>query len=247
MQFPTTRWDELALATLHGDTAARRALDEFCQRYREPVNRFIRWKGYSEAEADDLTQDFFLNFVATRSWRRADPRQGKFRTFLLGALSHRLAKARAHQQRRKRGGGAAIVSLDDARTAAGEEGGLPAVAPAEVTHFDREWAVGVLSAALAATRAAYAAQEKQRHYEALKCFLTAQRETPAYEAVAAGLGLSLAAVKSEIHRLRQALRNALHREIARTVSDPRQVAAELRYLRDVLSNGAQDFRRPDET
>jgi RNA polymerase sigma factor (sigma-70 family) len=247
VQFPTTRWDELAIATLHGDIEARRALDEFCRRYWTPVNNFVRWKGYSEAEAADLTQDFFLNFVTTRSWRRADPLQGRFRTFLLGALSHRLAKARAHQQRLKRGGGAEIVSLDDASAAAGEEGALPAVAPAEVAHFDREWAVGVLGAALAATREAYAAQEKQRHYEALKSFLSAQREAPSYEAAAAGLGMSVAAVKSEIHRLRQSLRTALHREIARTVSDPRQVAAELHYLRDVLTHGAQDFRRPDET
>lgn len=105
MEFPTTRWDELAQASLHGDTAARGALDLFCHKYWQPVNAFLRWKGYTEADAADLTQDFFLNFIETRSWRRADPLRGSFRTFLLGALAHRLQKTHARDTRLKRGGG----------------------------------------------------------------------------------------------------------------------------------------------
>src|SRR5688572_18306242 len=85
MRFPTTHWDELAKASLHGDTEARTALDEFCRRYWQPVNAFIRWKGFDQAEAADLTQDFFLNFLKSRAWQRADRRRGSFRTFLLGA------------------------------------------------------------------------------------------------------------------------------------------------------------------
>ena len=247
MQFPTTRWDELAEASLHGDTVARGALNDFCQRYWAPVHGFIRWKGHAEAEAADLTQDFFLNFLETRSWRRADPRQGRFRTFLLGALAHRLAKARAHQTRLKRGGGAEAISLDEASGALGDGEALPAVAPAEAAYFDREWAISVLGAALAATREDYAAHGKQRLYESLKCFLTAREAPPSYEATAAALGLGLGAVKTEIHRLRQTLRAALRREIGRTVSAPHEVEEELRHLREVLADRAHDFGEPVET
>jgi DNA-directed RNA polymerase specialized sigma24 family protein len=246
MPFPTTRWDELAQASLHGDAAARGALDEFCRRYWAPVNEFIRWKGHAEAEAADLTQDFFLNFLETRSWRRADALRGRFRTFLLGALAHRLAKARAHEQRLKRGGGVSAISLDD--TADGGEGaGVPSVPPADAAHFDRAWAIRVLGAALAATRADYAAKGKTRVFEALKCFITAGRTPPAYEAVAGELDLGLGAVKTEIHRLRQTLRAALHVEIGGTVSAPHEIAEELRHLRDVLANHAQNFDEAGET
>lgn len=247
VQFPTTRWDELAVASLHGDAEARRALDDFCRRYWGPVNRFIRRKGHSEAEAADLTQDFFLNFIEARSWRRADPQRGKFRTFLLGALVHRLAKSRAHGGRLKRGGGAEMVGLDDAAGEGYADGTMPSVAPAEAAHFDREWALGVLSAALAEVRADYAVRGKERHYEALRCFLSAQPAAPAYETVAADLGLGLAALKSEIFRLRRVFRAALHREISRTLTDPRQVQDELRYLRSVLAGQLPESREPDET
>jgi DNA-directed RNA polymerase specialized sigma24 family protein len=247
VQFPTTRWDELAMASLDGDVAARRALDDFCRRYWAPVNTFVRQKGYSDAEAADLTQDFFLNFISTRSWRRADPQQGKFRTFLLGALVHRLAKAHAHDGRLKRGGGTEIVGIDDVTAASASEADMPTVAPAEAELFDREWALGILAAALAEVRADYAARDKQRHYEALKCFLSAQGTAPAYETVADELGIPLAAVKTEIFRLRQVFRAVLHREIGRTVTDPRQVQDELRYLRNVLASQMSEWRGAGET
>jgi DNA-directed RNA polymerase specialized sigma24 family protein len=247
VQFPTTRWDELAQATLNGDTASRRALDEFCRRYWAPVNDFIRWKGHDEAEAADLTQDFFLHFLETRSWRRADPVRGKFRTFLLGALTHRLAKARSRQTRLKRGGESAPISLEEAEAGDRAGPGLPSVAPAEAAHFDRAWAVRVVGASLAALREDYAAKEKLPLYEALKIFLTVQRTAPAYEVVARELGMGLGALKSEIHRLRQGLRAALRLEIGRTVSAPHEVEEELRHLRSVLASHGEDFGAVDET
>ncbi len=247
MQFPTTRWDELARASLHGDAAARQALDEFCRRYWEPVNAFIRWKGHAAADAADLTQDFFLNFVETRSWRRADRERGKFRTFLLGALTHRLAKAYAHQARLKRGGDSPPVSLEETSDGAVQRMMLPSVPPADAAHFDREWAVRVLAVALMATREDYAAKGKGRLYETLRVFLTATCTPPSYEAVAAELGMGLGAVKSEIHRLRQALRTALRAEIGRTVSAPHEIDDEVRHLRKVLANYAEDFDAAGET
>ncbi len=247
MQFPTTRWDELAKASLHGDTEARSALDEFCKRYWPPVNGFIRWKGYDEADAADLTQDFFLNFLETRSWRRADQLRGSFRTFLLGALTHRLQKARAHQARLKRGGGAAPVSLDEFEE--NENEGLPLlqVPPADAVQFDRAWAVRVLDAALEHTRMDYREKGKDLVYETLKCFLTLRRAPPPYEEAASALNISMGGIKTEIHRLRQAFRTALRLEIGRTVSAPHEIEEELRHLQNVLLNHAPEFGVSCET
>lgn len=247
MQFPTTRWDELAKASLQGDTEARTALDGFCRSYWQPVNGFIRWKGFDESEAADLTQDFFLNFLETRSWRRADRLRGSFRTFLLGALTHRLQKARSHQARLKRGGGIAPASLDELNGDENHEPTLPHVLPADATQFDRAWAVRLLDAALAEVREDYGAKGKQPLYDALKCFLTAHRTPPSYEEAARRLELNPAAVKTEIHRLRQAFRAAMRLEISRTVSAPHEIEEELRHLRAVLLNHTHDSEKSGET
>jgi RNA polymerase sigma factor (sigma-70 family) len=246
MQFPTTQWDELAQASLHGDTAAREALNQFCRRYWEPVNAFIRWKGYSEADAADLTQDFFLNFLETRSWRRADPLRGSFRTFLLGSLMHRLHKAHAHKARLKRGGGTPVTSLDDVGSES-PASDLATVPPTDAAYFDRTWAVQVLTATLTRIRDDYAAVGKQQLYDGLKDFLGLRRQPPSYEETAKTLGLSLPAVKTEIHRLRQAFRAALRMEIGQTVSAPHEVEAELRHLRTVLIDHESVSDLPDET
>lgn len=247
MHFPTTRWDALAKASLHGDTEARMALDEFCRMYWQPVNRFIRWKGYGEADAADLTQDFFVNFLESQSLRRADRLRGSFRTFLLGALAHRLQKARLHQARLKRGGGVAPASLDQIQSPYGEEASVPPVPPADAVQFDRAWAVRVLDAAMTNTRANYRESGKEEVYEALKCFLTALRTPPSYEEAARSLGLSLGGIKTEIHRLRQAFRATLRLEIGRTVSAPHEIEEELRHLRNVWSSQVHGFSESAET
>lgn len=239
MQFPTTRWDELAAASLDGDTGARSALDEFCRRYWSPVNAFLRWKGYSEADAADLTQDFFLNFLETRSWRRADRLRGSFRTFLLGALTHRLQKARDRSGRQKRGGGAVPLTLDELEVNGGDAARVP---PADALQFDRVWAVEVLERALDATRQDYASRDRSMLYDGLKPFLTARSAPPpSYEETARALGLHPATVKTEIHRLRQVFRAALRLEIACTLSAPHEIDEELRHLRMVLADHGHDF------
>jgi RNA polymerase sigma-70 factor (ECF subfamily) len=244
MQFPTTRWDELAQASLHGDLAARERLNEFCRRYWDPVNAFLRWKGYSEADAADLTQDFFLNFLETRSWRRADAQRGSFRTFLLGALTHRLQKAEAHRGRLKRGGGVEMTRLDEAED---DETKLPNVPPADVAYFDRAWGLRVLSAALTRTRADYAASGKEAVYDGLKEFLSLRMQPRSYEEAAAALGLTLSAVKTEIHRLRQAFRAAVRAEIGQTVTAPHEIEIELRHLRAVLADPNVELAPPAAT
>ena len=73
--------------------------------------------------------------------------------------------------------------------------------------------------------------------EGVKPFLTGAAALPTYEEAAAALGLTTAAVKTHIHRLRQEFRAILREEVARTVRTPGEVDEELRHLRAVLSAG----------
>ena len=79
MYFPTTHWTVLAQATLADETRGRSALDEMCRRYWSPLHQFIRTRGYTETEAQDLTQGFLLHLLEHSTLKRADRFQGRFR------------------------------------------------------------------------------------------------------------------------------------------------------------------------
>src|SRR5580692_8852673 len=103
--FNTTRWN---IVTLAGETPLPQsavALEKLCRTYWPPLYAFIRRKGYSEEDAQDLTQEFFARLLERNEFEMVDPRKGKFRTFLLAALTHFLSNQRDHARAAKRGGG----------------------------------------------------------------------------------------------------------------------------------------------
>jgi RNA polymerase sigma-70 factor (ECF subfamily) len=231
MAFPTTRWTLLAEATLHGDADGRAALARMCECYRRPVELFLITRGHGAHEAEDLAQEFFLRWLKSRAWKRADRLRGKFRTYMLGALNHLLAHEAEKKNARKRNNGDTPLSLDDdifdaeLPAEAAEEGG---------GSFDREWAVALVNQALAALRAEFAGRGKEREFEVLRRFLPGSSTPPTLEVAAADLGTNMNAVKSALHRLRERFRELLRTEVARTVSAPHEVEEELQYLRSLL-------------
>jgi DNA-directed RNA polymerase specialized sigma24 family protein len=95
MPFPPTHWTVLARATLHGDTAAKSALEDFCGQYRQPLSQFIHFQGVVAAEVEDVVQEFLIHVAHDSVLRRADRERGRFRGFLLGALKRFLIRRRA--------------------------------------------------------------------------------------------------------------------------------------------------------
>jgi len=232
MAFPTTRWSILAQATMHGDASQAAALAEFYRRYREPVLNFIRQQTGNLAEAEDLTQEFFVHLAENSTLQRADRLRGRFRSFLLGALTRFLARERAHRGAAKRGEGRLPLSLD-----ALSPGEVEPAVPASVAQaFDREWARDLLMR----VRRDLAEQWRSEQAAAamLLRFLPGAVDTPAYEAAAAGLGWTLARFKTEVFRLRQQFRERVRAEVALTVDAPHEIDAEMIHLHLVLSDPA---------
>jgi RNA polymerase sigma-70 factor (ECF subfamily) len=230
MEFPSTHWSQLGLATLQGERGAQAALAEFYRRYREPVLHFLQRRGVVSDKVEDVAHDFFLHLIEKSTLARADMARGRFRTFLLGALVRFLGDLRDREQAAKRGGGAGPLSLD----AEENTWAAPVVEPATAAEFDREWALQLLTLALQRLEAEYRERGREATFAVLRAYVPGGVAPPPYEEAAQQLQLSLAALKTEVHRLRLRFRGCLREELARTVPSPADVDEEITYLGRVL-------------
>jgi RNA polymerase sigma factor (sigma-70 family) len=229
-EFHTTRWS-LVLAAQQGADATHmhRAMSTLCQDYWYPLYAFVRRRGHSPHDAQDLTQAFFLSLLETPA--AADPARGKFRSYLLGALKNFLANDWHRGQTQKRGGGQRLVEWDalDAEARYALE---PAGHSDPEALYDRRWAMELLARAVEKMRAEFAAKGQAETFEVLKGTLSGAG--PAREEIAQQLGMSEGALKVAVHRLRQSYREVLRAEIAETVDSPEEIDAEMRHLVAVL-------------
>jgi RNA polymerase sigma-70 factor (ECF subfamily) len=158
-----------------------------------------------------------------------DRERGKFRSFLLAAFKHFLAVEWHRDHAAKRGGGQALIPLDG--LAAEERYKLePADAATPESIYARRWALTVLDQALTRLEAEQRAAGHAARFEAVKdCLLGEPSESTLAES-GARLGVTEAAMKSVVRRLRERYRALLREEIAHTVDGPAGVNEELRCL-----------------
>lgn len=232
-RFATTRWS-VVCASGKEDTAAQAALTALCETYWYPLYAFLRRRGCSQEESEDVTQAFFARLLE-RGWvRSADRDRGRFRTFLLTALVRFLSKERDKERAEKRGGGRAKLSLD---FEAGETRYRlePADEGTPDRLFERRWAMTVLDRVLARLEEEHGDDPaRAAKFAALKPLMTASDAAAPYAEVAATLGMSEGAVKVAVHRLRKRYKELLRDEVAQTVSDAATVEQELSDLRAAL-------------
>jgi RNA polymerase sigma-70 factor (ECF subfamily) len=111
--FQTTHWTVVLQAgQAEADESARKALATFSETYWPPLYTFVRRRGYSPADAQDIVQDFFVHLFEHNTLTRADREKGRLRTFLLGSLQNFLLKQRERMSAIKRGGNQQLVSFD---------------------------------------------------------------------------------------------------------------------------------------
>ena len=93
--FGETAWSVVLAAGNVSESHAREALAELCRMYWPPIYAYLRKRGFNRDDAQDLTQIFFQRIVQDETLRRASPARGRFRSFLLGALTRCLADEQA--------------------------------------------------------------------------------------------------------------------------------------------------------
>jgi RNA polymerase sigma-70 factor (ECF subfamily) len=225
----------VVLATQDSDPdQARQALEALCTTYWYPLYSFVRRRGYSKWEAQDLVQGFFASLIEDEGKLNVHPDRGRFRTYLLACMKHFLSDERRRRQAAKRGGGLPHLSMD--ADAAEARGPLEPVDMRTADRlFDRNWALCVLDMVLDRLEQEFVASDRAILFAALKPVLTDPGARLGYAELGAELGMSEGAVKVAAHRLRKRYRELLRAEITRTMDQGQDVDAELRELIEALS------------
>ena len=228
-QFATTHWSVVLAAGDGASPESSAALERLCRTYWYPLYAFVRRKGYSVEDAEDLVQDFFSTFLQKGYVERADPARGRFRSLLLTSMQNFLHNAQDRLTALKRGGGQRffswdITAVEDRYRAQPGEGLTPEKA------YEKRWAATLLQEVLDRVREDFKVTGRAELFEQLKGHLWAEDDAVPYAQLGANLGMTPMALKVTVHRLRQRFGERLREEIAHTVSDAAEVEHEIQYL-----------------
>lgn len=233
-QFLTTLWNEVLLAGREPDSSAgREALARLCENYWYPVYAYIRRRGASPEDAQDLAQGFFAHILTSGFFARADPAMGRFRNFLLGALRNFLATDHAKRNSQRSGGRRQKIPID----AELAEHRLAAEASPEndpTRAFDRSWANALIAQAVTALEREHAAAGRQALFAALKEFLQRTAAPGEYDTVSRELAMSRGAVAAAVHRMNRRFGELVRKAVRETVATPDMADEELKFLFSVI-------------
>ena len=233
--FPPTRWS-LVLNTRNEDSdSAKRALEDICRLYWDPLYSFIRRSGFGREDAQDLVQEFLSRVLERGLLDDISAEKGKLRSWLLALLKPFLNDRRKFDHRLKRGGGIQIVSfdLDDADQRYSEQS-VEQLTPEKL--FQRRWAISILSQALVTLGEDYEKKNQSALFAELHPHLQWQGDGDCtYAKSAERLGMKEGAIKVAVHRLRQRYRAVLRQEVANTLGPEEDVDAEIRHIFSIFA------------
>jgi RNA polymerase sigma factor (sigma-70 family) len=238
--FGTTHWSVIAACCAGSETEADQAeaaLAQLCRNYWPPLYSFVRRRGFTSPDAQDLVQGFFSYFLKRKGYAQANPSKGKFRSFLLASIKNYIADVWDHENAIKRGGQQEFVIFDaelhviEARC--GEK--LPPALLDEEQEYDRQWAAALVASAMNRLEVQYRDRAKAPIFAELKCFISGGSNLPRQEDVAEKLGVPIDTLRSHLSRLRARYRELLREEVARTIALTDDVDEELRHLRGILA------------
>ena len=214
--------------------SAREALSGFCEAYWPPLYSFLRHRGFSSADAQDLVQGFFAYLLEQNTLTRADKQKGRLRTFLLTSLQNFMFNEYDRARALKRGGGRQLVSMEEHLPEA-EAAMLATSHLSDARCYDLVWASNIVTRAWQNLQNSFMAEGKAEWLEELRPFVAGGSVTPPDQEGAAGrLGVPIATLRTWLSRLRQRYRESLRMEVASTVSDREDVDLELRHLYQIL-------------
>ncbi len=222
--FQTTSWN-LVLTSAGEGEAAQEAFAALYRTYWYPLYAHARRRGQTDPDAKDAVQELFLRFLEKNSMASATQHKGRFRTFMLCSLDHLITSEWRKEKTQKRGGGLQFVPFDgtDAQERFASDA---ASAGTSVDQYERDWALAVLEEVMKKLSSEWS--DHPEVFNELRMFLSGEKA--AQTEVAKRLGMEAGALRTTIYRLRKRYGDLIRREIASTVTDPRDVEDEIRVL-----------------
>lgn len=224
--FPDTQWTLILDAASTQTADGRSALDQLCRRYWNPLHSYALSRGYSPADADDITQSFFARLLENKTHARAERERGRFRTFLLNAMQNFIANDKRDAARQKRGGGAEHDTIDIHTESI-------TTAQTPETIFEQKWAQAVIAAAISELENEHRAKGRADRFDVMRPLLSVRHDGDT-AALAESLNVSVANFRKLLQGFRQRFGDLVREEIRRLVRDPAEVDDELAYLMRAL-------------
>ncbi len=232
--FPATRWSIVARSTTDSAKDRGEAWSVLFHSYWLPLYTYVRRRGHSEADAEDLTQGFFAMLSRRGPLTDVDASRGKLRAYLLTALKHFLIGEHRKETSLKRGGGAHPLSIDvneaESRIAA-----TASAAASPDLAFDQQWALALIDETLSQIEDEYTKRGKEDLFEAFRPYISVQSDRSAHRDIAEQLGMKPGAVRIAVYRLRQRFAAIMREKIEETVLSSEDADEELNYLMRVFS------------
>jgi RNA polymerase sigma-70 factor (ECF subfamily) len=198
--------------------------------YWTPFYKFIRARGYTEGEAQVLTEEFFLHLPEFLP--RTPPARWTFRRLLLDGLKQFFFRRRATRFQVHR---APRTLVSAAEFAEEERLGLPLADPITPQQvFNLRWALSLSDRAVECVRAEYYGCGKGALYEALKNHYPGETGALTYAALGERMQMTGPATRAAMLRLRARYQEMLQEEIARTVCGAAELKSEVKRICNLL-------------
>lgn len=227
--FPTTRWTLIFDLQDGPPQAKEKALDALCQQYWLPIYAYVKRKAGTSADAEDLTQGFFEKIIAGDLLERAEEGRGKLRSFLLACLENYMHGEWYKGKAQKRGGNVTVLNID-AENADQLLAGYDSQDLSPASAFDQAWAIALIQTIHEQLAAEYAARGKADDFEVMRDYLAWNERKRSYAEGCEALGVTEAALKQSVRRMRQRFGKLLRKQLAYTTETEAQVEEEIRSL-----------------
>lgn len=229
--FSTTHWSVVLKAREPGGEQSAASLEALCRTYYYPLYAYVRRRGHSPHDAEDLTQEFFAQLLSRPFLSNVAPEKGLFRSFLLASMNNFLANEWDRARTEKRGGRACIFSVDaDTAESRYVLEAMPDQEADPEREYDRHWAIVVMETALAQLEVESVDSGKGALFRLLRDYLQADPQPGDYTRLASCLKWSQGAVAVAVHRLRTRYRQLLAEAVAQTLVRPEEIEAEMERL-----------------
>lgn len=225
--FPDTSWTLVSGIRSSDPATASAALDETCRRYRHPLYCYLRRRGLSHPDAEDVLHDFFSRFLRLGSFENADQSRGRLRGYLATSLERHLINWLDHRSRRP-------ASASDSHEA-GDMDAPTGETPQQL--YERKWALALLEVVTSRLAEDYHGRDKSRLFDVLKPILLAGGSLRGHDtkALAASLEMTEDALRTALHRLLREFGVQLRSEVRQLVESPADIDDEIDHLRKVFA------------